>query len=129
MENKVVARYLDGRVLKGTTSNFAPMRDHFHVVDLAGGRHEVFLRDLKALFFVKTFEGKSGYRERRQFGDENVYGRKVRCAFDDGEVIVGYTQGYDANRPGFFVTPVDPESNNERVFVINSASLEVETER
>lgn len=124
-----MARYRDGRVVKGTTGNFTPMRDHFHLVDLSGTRYEVFVKDLKALFFVRTFEGKSGYRERRQFGDEKVYGRKVRCVFEDGEVLVGYTQGYDANRPGFFVSPVDQQSNNERVFVVNSGDLVVEMER
>lgn len=125
----MVARFADGRVLKGTTGNFAPLRDRFHLTDPAGASHEVFVKDLKALFFVKSFSGRPGYRERRQFGSEKVYGRKVRCVFPDGEVLVGYTQGYDANRAGFFVTPVDPEGNNERVFVVNGRGLTVETER
>jgi hypothetical protein len=32
MRNKVVARYLDGRVIKGTTQDFIPSRSFFHVI-------------------------------------------------------------------------------------------------
>jgi hypothetical protein len=38
---------------------------------------------------------------------------------------VGITQGYDRARPGFFVVPVDPLSNNERCFVVVAATEEV----
>lgn len=41
--------------------------------------------------------------------------------FKDGEVLVGLTLGYDPNRLGFFVIPVDTQSNNLRVFVVSSA--------
>jgi hypothetical protein len=45
--------------------------------------------------------------------------------FGDGETLAGTTQGYDANRPGFFVMPLDPGSNNERCFVVTRATKEV----
>ena len=45
--------------------------------------------------------------------------------FRDGEELVGTTQGYDRARPGFFVVPIDPGSNNERCFVIAKAALDV----
>ena len=55
--NKVVARFLDGRVLKGTTLDFVPTRPHFHVtpVNAASGDRPVQVdpKELKALFFVK----------------------------------------------------------------------------
>jgi hypothetical protein len=44
---------------------------------------------------------------------------EVTCK--DGEVIVGTTTGYDPKRPGFFLFPIDPSANNERVFVVTSA--------
>ena len=51
--NKVVARYLDGRVLKGTTLDFIPARPHFHVtaVDARPGDRPIQVdpKDLKAL--------------------------------------------------------------------------------
>ena len=44
---------------------------------------------------------------------------EVTCK--DGEVMVGTTTGYDPKRPGFFLFPVDPSSNNMRVFLVTSA--------
>ena len=45
--------------------------------------------------------------------------------FKDGEELLGTTQGYQPDRPGFFVIPADPESNNERCYVVASATEEV----
>ena len=52
-------------------------------------------------------------------------GKKMRVVFQDGEVLLGTTQGYQPGRPGFFLVPADPRSNNERCFVISSATREV----
>jgi hypothetical protein len=41
---------------------------------------------------------------------------EVTCL--DGEVMVGTTTGYDPKRPAFFLFPIDPLSNNVRVFVV-----------
>ena len=41
-------------------------------------------------------------------------------AFVDGEVIKGYTSGYSANRPGFFLIPAEADSNNARVFIVSN---------
>jgi hypothetical protein len=38
--------------------------------------------------------------------------------FKDGETIVGSTTAYDGARPGFFMTPADPQSNNDRIYVV-----------
>lgn len=54
-----------------------------------------------------------------------VPGRKIRVVFEDGEVLLGTTQGYDASRPGFFIIPADAASNNERCFVVRIATREV----
>jgi hypothetical protein len=45
--------------------------------------------------------------------------------FKDSEVILGTTQGYQPGRPGFFIFPADPRSNNERVYVVSSATQEI----
>jgi hypothetical protein len=42
--------------------------------------------------------------------------------FKDGEVLFGYTLTYTSQGIGFFVFPGDPESNNEKVFVIHAAT-------
>jgi len=41
--------------------------------------------------------------------------------FADGETLAGSTLGYDPNRQGFFVFPVDPTSNNVRVYAVTAA--------
>lgn len=53
-------------------------------------------------------------------------GRKIQVKFLDGETIVGYTTGYSSDRPGFFIVPSDLKGNNERVFVVKTATEKVE---
>ncbi|MBP1734576.1 MAG: hypothetical protein H6Q53_863 [Deltaproteobacteria bacterium] len=122
---KVVVRYTDGRVVKGMTQDFFPNKDRFHLhydTTTSGEPAEVLIRDLKAVFFVKNFEGNPGYNERKEYSNgDKAQGRKVEILFVDGEKLVGSTLGYDPNRLGFFLFPVDPESNNIRVFAVTAA--------
>ena len=37
LPNRIVARFADGRLLKGTTQDFAPAKDTFHVIGSEGG--------------------------------------------------------------------------------------------
>jgi hypothetical protein len=53
-------------------------------------------------------------------------GRKVKVTFSDGETIVGYTPGYAPGRKTFFVFPADPETNNDKIFVITLSTDKVE---
>jgi hypothetical protein len=48
-------------------------------------------------------------------------GRKVKVEFLDGEIIIGFSQGYSPSRSGFFLIPADKQGNNERIYVITSA--------
>ena len=125
--NRVVARYRDGRTVKGTTADFVPTRDAFHVHSEAGTTIVVRLADLKALFFVKDLTGNPGYQEVQEFEPgKPVPGRKIRVVFGDGELLVGTTQGYQPGRSGFFVVPADSQANHERCFVLTAATREVE---
>jgi len=45
----------------------------------------------------------------------------MEVTFQDGEVLVGSTLGYDPKRQGFFILPADPKSNNTRVYVVSIA--------
>jgi hypothetical protein len=124
---KVVLRFLDGRVVKGCTQDFNQTRPcfHFHIdiSDNSGNKSLLIeVKDLKALFFVKTFEGDKEYDERKEFiAGDLPQGRKVEVTFVDGEIIQGSTVGYDPHRPGFFLLPVDRRSNNIRIFVVATA--------
>lgn len=122
LPNRIVARFADGRLLKGTTQDFAPTKEAFHVIGSEGGARpvRVAVAELKAIFFVKSFVGNPGYDELKEFGGP-VAGRKVQVAFKDGELLVGSTQGYQPNRPGFFLIPADPQSNNDRIYVVAAA--------
>ena len=128
--NKVVARFIDGRVVKGMTADFFPTKDTFHVAEpgaLEGTEPmEINRNDLKALFFVKDYTGNPDHVERNDFDPVRPpAGRKIRVVFKDGEVLVGTTTGYQPGRPGFFLEPADESSNIERCYVVTSATAEV----
>jgi hypothetical protein len=123
---KVIMRYANGKLIKGYTNDFFPDKPLFHVRSIESQPtdkgEEVSIKELKAVFFVKDFVGNAAYNEIKYFAEGQQHsGRKVEVTFTDGEVLVGSTLGYDPSRPGFFVTPMDPKSNNLRVFVIAAA--------
>ena len=126
--NRVVAHFLDGKLLKGTTEDFFANRPGFHLSPMDGGPAvEVLCKELKAVFFVKDFGGDPQRRDRVGFaavGEPNQ-GKKVALLFKDGEVFCGYTLTYNPEKNGFFITPVDPASNNIRVYVLGHATREV----
>lgn len=124
-ENKVIAHYLDGTLLKGTTLDFFPTKPAFHVMEENGDVHEVALADLKAVFFVKSFDGDPKQAERRGFFTKYLQGKKVMVEFQDGEIMFGYTLSYSARGIGFFMFPGDPDSNNSKVFVVNQSTRRV----
>jgi len=126
---KVVARYIDGKRVKGFSQDFFPHKDRFHIYSAAkpsGEATEVIVKELKAVFFVKDFAGNPMHEERKEYKEgEKSQGRKVEVTFKDGEILVGTTLGYDPSRPGFFIFPADPKSNNVRVFVVSTAVKKV----
>lgn len=126
---KVVARFLNGKVVKGFTQDFLPNKDRFHLRPAdkpSGEATEVLIKELKAIFFVQDFAGNPNHKERKEYMEgEKPSGKKVEVTFKDGEVLVGSTLGYDPSRPGFFVFPVDPKGNNMRVFAVSPAIKKV----
>jgi hypothetical protein len=122
---KVVARYVDGTLVKGYSYDFAPGRRRFHVFsarDAADAPTPVLIGDLKAVFFVRDFVGNATYNERKAFtSGERSKGRRVRVVFQDNEVLVGSIDGDHSALPGLFVTPADPASNNIQVYALSTA--------
>jgi hypothetical protein len=131
IENKVVARFKDGKIIKGFTNDFYPNKDVFHISGTERGKDltEVKIPDLKALFFVKSFEGKKDHREYDHPAVVEKLGKtpgiKLKVVFSDGEQLLALTQGYDPSRKGFFIFCPDPESNWERAFVVKLSTKEV----
>ena len=121
---KIIARYLDGKMIKGFTQDFSPNKPGFHIFppDAPKESVEILLKELKAVFFVRDFSGRSEYYERKHFAPgERPSGRIVEVTFIDGEVMVGSTVAYDPKRAGFFIFPADPQGNNARVFALSKA--------
>jgi hypothetical protein len=130
IQNKIVIRYADGRLLKGITNDFFPNKTTFHVLSVTAAPQdkpqEIRIADLKAVFFVKDFDGNPDYNEIKAFDPAKpVSGRKISVLFKDGERLVGTTTGYQPDRIGFFLTPADLESNMIRCFVVIKATKEV----
>jgi hypothetical protein len=122
--SSVVARFMDGRVLKGTTHDFSPQKPIFHLAvwgEPNARAIAVPLGALKALFFVKSYQGDAKRVDDHDLATAKGQGRKVEVTFSDGEVISGFTTGYSKDKAGFFVIPADPNGNNARVFVISAA--------
>ena len=84
---------------------------------------EISARDIKAVFYVNSFEGDSDHKELNFHSRAPiVHGIWVRLQFLDGEVMEGII--YNSIRylvdPGFFLLPTDPDSNNRLVYVRKS---------
>lgn len=125
LRNKVVAHFKNHQVVKGISNNFFPNKIFFNLEAPTGESSRIDIENLKAVFFTKDFDGNKDYQEK--YTDEiHGAGRKMRVEFFDGEVIIGYSLSYSADRQGFFLTPADINGNNERVFVVNSSTRSTE---
>jgi Family of unknown function (DUF6982)/PilZ domain len=125
---KIVVRYADGELLKGFTQDFHPTRSQFSLWPTinasAADRVIVPMTRLKAVFFVRDFNGNPGYRERKTF-TVCAQGRRIEVTFADSEVILGTTLNYRPDAQGFFVVPADAGGNNSRIYVIAGAVRQV----
>lgn len=125
---KVVVGCLDGQRLKGFVFNFSPSRDQFRLFPDETSQHtagtDVKLDTVKAIFFVKEFDGHPEHHDHYQL-KPGAHGRKLEATFQDGEKIIGTTEAYNPKALGFFIFPADPESNNSRIFIVNKNVAEV----
>ena len=118
--NKVVARFADGRVVKGESMNVDITKPTCHVRTSDGKMQEVRLADLKALFFVKSLDGDSTHNEAMapEATDPRARGSiQVELKFKDGERLVAFANRFPPLGHFFFLIPVDTKSNNIRILV------------
>ena len=136
----VVLHFVGGNLLKGCLREFSPESQNIAIEPEKNGElRTIPVKELKAIFFVKTFEGKSGRREKKIYGIRREGGKKIFVKFIDGESMVGFLdgsvpwdKGFFLSRPddrqtGFFLIPADDESNNKRVFVVGSSVRDITT--
>lgn len=134
----MVAHVLGGKLIKGYLKTDEPhdldhaLRQHFtdngSRVPIVPHESEsplaINLDSLKALFFVRTFEGRHDYQEIKFFESHpTVEGLWVQVRFADGEVTEGILQNSlrFLVEPGFLLKPPDPMSNNEYVYVLKKS--------
>ena len=127
---KVILRRKDGVLVRCSTySHFSAAYRQMKVVTAEGKVESVPLEDLKAIFFVKDFEGNPDYHATAAYvtGSPRA-GRAVAVTFEDGETLRGKVLNLAEDRPGFFLFPADPNDNNHKVFVVRSPGVRVELE-
>lgn len=128
-------RCLDGRLIRGYVTEFSSSDEVISIESESSGKQKIRVDELKAIFFVRTFEGNRGYAENKSFKDPASLGKRVFVKFKDGESMTGYIEGgvpwekgfflEPQKGPGFFLIPVDRESNNTKVFVVASSVWDV----
>lgn len=128
LKKKVIVKYKNGEIIKGWVEDFRPDRNHFIFYPLIEygqeERVEINFNSLKAVFFVKDFIGDKNYKKVRTFDVDlkiTPSQRKLIVIFKDGENLYGTSHGYGRYKVGFFVYPVDPKDNSDRIFVVHSA--------
>ena len=133
--SKVVVKFQNGKIIKGRTADFGPNKKsvHLHTLKEYGDKVlNIKLSLLKAVFFVKDFKGDKNYKKVRTFEGQpkgTPSERKIIVNFKDGEKLYGTCHSYNPKRKGFFVYPIDPKDNNERIFVIVSAIESVKLQK
>jgi hypothetical protein len=123
----IAARFVDGRIVKGTTHDFLPNRPAFHIYvdgDERAKAVSVSVADLKAVFFVKDYAGSKDRVDVPGIEGAQGFGRNAQVTFADGETISGRTTGYNPQALGFFLLPADSGGNNARIYVVNKAVRE-----
>ncbi len=130
MANKVVVHLFDHQLLKGFTYDFSPNREVFHIftTDSSGTQksHEVKLDSIKAVFFVKDFDGDKDYVPKEDEEVKPVIGKKLKIEFFDGEILRGISQTYRPELKGFFMFPFDSGDNVIRAYVRFSSTKTIE---
>lgn len=127
-KKKAVVKYKNGEILKGWVEDFKLDRESFIFFPLfeysQQERMEINYDSLKAVFFVKDFIGDKNYKKVRTFNVDlkiTPSQRKLIVNFADGERLYGTSHNYGRYKVGFFMYPVDPKDNSERIFVVHSA--------
>ncbi|MGD0885848.1 MAG: hypothetical protein ABSA46_13445 [Thermodesulfovibrionales bacterium] len=125
---KAILRFLDGRLIKGFVDNVSQSDKVVSIEDESSRRHNVDMKELKGIFFVKTFGGDKRRKEKKAFRGTRQTGQRVFVRFKDGESMIGHIEGDIPWRKGFFLgpkkstgfflKPVDSESNNIKIFVV-----------
>lgn len=123
---RLVVRFADGRRAYGVCFSMVLTDEGFHLdlTDASGvplGKTEkINFKDLKAVFHVKSFDGKPAtpvpYKAFTPEGPELV------VVFRDGEIVRGFSpQRHNTRDPRFYLISKDPNDNNISILVERTA--------
>ena len=128
LKKKAIVKYQNGDIIKGWVEELRPDRESFILFPLIEyseeERIEIKFSSLKAVFFVKDFIGDKDHKKVRTFNLDlkiTPSQRKMIVNFKDGEHLYCTSHSYGRYKIGFFVYPIDPKDNSERIFVVHSA--------
>jgi hypothetical protein len=126
---KVVVHYRGGATVRGRLRFFEAVRSSVTAEDLAGHPMTIPFEEIKAIFFVKEYEGSDEeHRAARPAseGPRRDRGQPVAVRFPDGEVIEGSVSPFPPTGPGFYLTPRGRHGNNRAIFVPARSPLEIQ---
>ena len=132
---RVILRFVDGKMLKGFIRDLKIAEEYLYIEDESNHQHKVRLKELKAIFFVRKFEGERQHQERKSFTGTLPGSKRVFVKFKDGESIMGNMEGEIPWERGFFlesmkektftIIPVDEDSNNTKILVVTTSVKDV----
>lgn len=121
---KVIVRTRDKQLFRGFSKSEFIDAENIRIIDAKGHERSFSLQQLKAVFFVRDFQGNPAYRETRFFAKEDpppwIW---VKVVYQDGEVMEGRVRNSPAllDGAGFYLWLSDEGANNSMVFVVKSA--------
>lgn len=124
-DESIVVHYRDGRTLTGWGDNFFPTEGEIFVKDMLESVVKVSLAEVKVVCFVKQLntDRRETHRPAAPLIFQPVPGNRVDIVFRDGERMEGIASLTRLPDHGFFVTPLNPNSNNLQVYVNPAAVL------
>ena len=122
---RVIVERFDRESLKGFVNLASWLQDAgIELLSPEGNVAAVPYQEIKAVCFVKDFEGTPWQRERKIFTTRpKTEGLWVRMLFRDGDFLDGVLANdlLHLEPQGFSVVPPDPSANNQRIFVPRAA--------
>jgi hypothetical protein len=127
---KVLVARFDRETLAGFVSSPGGLdAGSLELLTPAGSVVEVSYAEVKAVCFVRDFEGGDTWREHRAYLTRpKSAGLWVRLRFRDGDSIEGLIANnlMQLEAAGFSIVPPDPTFHNQRIFIPRAALADVQ---
>ena len=126
---KVLVRRFDGQAVTGYAAPQTYLRpDGIEILNRDGQLLVIPYKELKAVYFVRDFDVPATAEEKKVFQSRpKLEGLWVRMRFRDDDLLEGILPNdlLQVTDLGVTVTPPDPYSNNQKIFVPRPALREL----